>query len=165
MDIRLIENYPPHAYQTVQEDLERAFAIRRIVFIEGQDVPEEDDFDGLDEIATHILALDKNNYEKEKAIGTARFRVTEKHKDNSAKKIKLERFAVLEEDRGNKTGQKMVEFALEQIQKKEEYKNIEMIYLHAQLAAVSLYERCGVKKEGDIIEESGILHYKMIYKI
>lgn len=160
MNIRLIENYPSHAYQTVQEDLERAFSIRRIVFIEGQDVPEEDDFDGLDPIATHILAVDKN----EKAIGTARFRVTEKHKDNSPKKIKLERFAVLEEHRGHKTGQKMVEFALEQIQKKEEFKTVELIYLHAQLAAVSLYERCGFVKDGDIFEESGIMHYKMTYK-
>jgi predicted GNAT family N-acyltransferase len=160
MNIRLIQNYPSHAYQTVQEDLERAFAIRRIVFIEGQDVPEEDDFDGLDAIATHILAVN----EDEKAIGTARFRVTEKHKDNSPKKIKLERFAVLEEYRGNKIGQKMVEFALQQIQKKEEFKTVETIYLHAQLAAVSLYERCGFEKEGDIFEESGILHYKMSYK-
>lgn len=161
MDIRLIENYPAHTYQTVQEDLERAFSIRRIVFIEGQDVPEEDDFDGLDEVATHILAVDEN----EKAVGTARFRVTEKHKDNSPKKIKLERFAVLEENRGQKTGQKMVEFALQQIQKKEEFRTIEMIYLHAQLAAVSLYERCGFEKEGDIFDESGIKHYKMIYKV
>jgi predicted GNAT family N-acyltransferase len=161
MDIRLIENYPSHAYQTVQEDMERAFSIRRTVFIEGQDVPEEDDFDGLDIEATHILAVDIN----EKAIGTARFRITQRHEDNSAKKIKLERFAVLEEDRGKKTGQKMVEFALQQIQKKEEYKNVELIYLHAQLAAVSLYERCGFEKEGDIFDESGILHYKMIYKV
>jgi len=143
------------------ENLERAFSIRRIVFIEGQDVPEEDDFDGLDEIAKHILAVNENK----KAVGTARFRVTEKHKDNSPKKIKLERFAVLEEERGKKIGQKMVEFALEQIQKKEKFKTVEMIYLHAQLAAVSLYERCGFKKEGDIFEESGIMHYKMTYKV
>ena len=143
------------------ENLERAFSIRRIVFIEGQDVPEEDDFDGLDEIAKHILAVNENK----KAVGTARFRVTEKHKDNSPKKIKLERFAVLEEERGKKIGQKMLEFALEQIQKKEEFKTVEMIYLHAQLAAVSLYERCGFKKEGDIFEESGIMHYKMTYKV
>ncbi len=150
---------------TALENLERAFSIRRIVFIEGQDVPEEDDFDGLDEIATHILAIDESNYDNEKAVGTARFRVTEKHKDNSPKKIKLERFAVLEEARGKKIGQKMVEFALEQIQKKEEFKNLETIYLHAQLAAVSLYERCGFEKDGDIFEESGIMHYKMIYKV
>lgn len=161
MEIRLIENYPSHAYHSVQEDMERAFAIRRIVFIEGQDVPEEDDLDGLDILATHILAVDIN----EKAVGTARFRITEKHKDNSPKKIKLERFAVLEEHRGQKVGQKMVEFALQQIQKNEEFKTVEMIYLHAQLAAVSLYERCGFKKDGDIFEESGILHYKMIYKV
>ena len=142
------------------EKLERAFSIRRIVFIEGQNVPEKDDFDGLDEIAIHILATNEN----EKPIGTARFRVTEKHKDNSPKKIKLERFAVLEAERGKKIGQKMVEFVLLQIQKKEEYKNLEKIYLHAQLAAVSLYERCGFEKDGDIFEESGILHYKMVYK-
>lgn len=158
MNIQIFEGTP-------SENLQQAFSIRRIVFIEGQDVPEEDDFDGLDKIATHILVLDTINYEEEKAIGTARFRVTEKHKDNSPKKIKLERFAVLEEHRGHKAGQKMVEFALEQIQKKEEYKTVEMIYLHAQLAAVSLYARCGFEKEGDIFDESGIMHYKMIYKV
>ncbi len=161
MEIRLIENYPSHAYHSVQEDMERAFAIRRIVFIEGQDVPEEDDFDGLDIVATHILAVDIN----EKAVGTARFRITERNEDHSPKKIKLERFAVLEQNRGQKIGQKMVEFALQQIQENEEFKTVETIYLHAQLAAVSLYERCGFKKDGDIFEESGILHYKMIYKV
>lgn len=145
----------------ISESLKVAFSIRRTVFIEGQDVPEEDDFDGLDESATHILAVN----EGKKAVGTARFRVTEKHQNNSPKKIKLERFAVLEEHRGEKIGQRMVEFALQKIQKKEEYKTVETIYLHAQLAAVSLYERCGFEKYGDIFEESGIMHYKMIYRL
>ena len=154
MTIKLFERNP-------SENLDAAFSIRRTVFIEGQNVPEEDDFDGLDEIATHILAIS----EEDKAVGTARFRVTEKHKDSTPKKIKLERFAVLEEYRGHKIGQKMVEFALQKIKEKEEYKTVEKIYLHAQLAAVSLYERCGFEKEGDIFEESGIMHYKMIYKL
>ncbi len=161
MNIQIFEGTPSEN----SEKLERAFSIRRIVFIEGQDVPEEDDLDGLDKIATHILAIDEEKYGNGKAVGTARFRITQKHKDNSPKRIKLERFAVLEEDRGKKTGQKMVEFILEQIQKKEEFKTVEMIYLHAQLTAVSLYERCGFKKDGDIFDESGIKHYKMIYKV
>ncbi len=158
MTIQIFEAAP-------SKNLEHAFSIRRIVFIEGQDVPEEDDFDGLDEIATHILAINENIHGKEKPVGTARFRVTEKHTDNSPKKIKLERFAVLEEERGKKIGQKMVEFILQQIQNKEEFRTVETIYLHAQLAAVSLYERCGFEKEGDIFDESGIKHYKMIYKV
>ena len=152
MNIELIE-------RNASEDLTPAFSIRRTVFIEGQDVPEEDDFDGLDETATHILAINEND----KAVGTARFRVTEKHNDGLPKKIKLERFAVLEEHRGHKVGQKMVEFALQKIKEKEEYKTVETIYLHAQLAAVSLYERCGFEKHGDIFEESGIMHYKMVF--
>mgnify|MGYP000430436580 CR=1 FL=1 len=143
---------------TPSKNLEDAFLIRRIVFIEEQNVPEDDDLDGLDEGASQILAIDEN----QKAVGTARFRVTEKHTDNSPKKIKLERFAVLEEARGQKVGQKMVEFALKQIKESQEFETVKTIYLHAQLAAVSLYERCGFEKEGAAFDESGIMHYKMI---
>ena len=42
--------------------------IRRTVFIEEQNVPEELEWDGLDESCQHLLALDNNN----NAIGTGR---------------------------------------------------------------------------------------------
>lgn len=157
MYIRLIENYPPHAYDTLATDMERAFAIRREVFIEEQEVPEDDDFDGLDNIARHAIVLTN----EDKAIGTARFRVIER---DGIEKIKLERFAVLKPYRGRGIGLQLVKFILEQIEKDSRYNHIKTIYLHAQLDAVSLYDRAGFEKEGDIFDESGILHYKMVLK-
>jgi predicted GNAT family N-acyltransferase len=38
------------------------------------------------------------------------------------------------------------------------------VYLHAQLDAVTLYERFGFDKSGPEFEEAGIRHYKMVKK-
>ena len=38
------------------------------------------------------------------------------------------------------------------------------IYLHAQLAAMGLYQKFGFEKVGAQFEEAGIQHFKMILK-
>lgn len=38
------------------------------------------------------------------------------------------------------------------------------MYLHAQLKAIPLYERCGFKKTGALFLECDIEHYKMVLK-
>ncbi|NLK13326.1 MAG: GNAT family N-acetyltransferase [Spirochaetales bacterium] len=58
-------------------------AIRRVVFVEGQGVPEAIDFDGQDGSSGHLLLFDKNI-----PVGTTRIRRTDKG-------MKLERIAVL----------------------------------------------------------------------
>jgi predicted GNAT family N-acyltransferase len=75
-----------------KEDLRDCFSIRRKVFIEGQNVPEADDFDGYDRESTHyLLLLDRI------AIGTARVRYIEN-------KAKIERVALLQEFHGQGYG-------------------------------------------------------------
>jgi predicted GNAT family N-acyltransferase len=71
----------------------------------------------------------------------------------------LERFAVLKKFRGFGVGQEMVRAVLAALPADAQY-----VYLHAQLDAVTLYERFGFEKTGPEFEEAGIRHYKMVRK-
>ncbi len=68
--------------------LSKAFRIRQVVFVEEQMVDRDEEFDEFDKSSIHYLVL-----RDDKALGTARWRITENG-------IKLERFAVLQEERG-----------------------------------------------------------------
>ena len=67
--------------------MKKAHAIRHEVFVIGQNCPEDMEWE-FEEESTHFLILKKN-----KAVATARHRKTEKG-------YKLERFAVLNTERG-----------------------------------------------------------------
>jgi predicted GNAT family N-acyltransferase len=73
--------------------------------------------------------------------------------------IKLERFAVLDQYRGQGIGQALVTTVLNDLPADATY-----VYLHAQLPAVGLYEKFGFEKTGPEFEEAGIRHYKMVLK-
>lgn len=133
-----------------QKDLQEAFSIREKVFVIGQNVAKEDEYDEHEAISTHFLC-----FYGDEPCGTARWRITEKG-------IKLERFAVLEDYRGKGIGSALVQSVLEDIKRSPSKDQLK--YLHAQLSAVALYEKFGFVKEGDVFEECGILHYKMIKK-
>ncbi|HEX3386830.1 MAG TPA: GNAT family N-acetyltransferase, partial [Mucilaginibacter sp.] len=59
--------------------------------------------------------------------------------------------------RNNGVGQELVKTVLADLPKDSGY-----VYLHAQIAAVSLYERFGFEKTGPQFEEAGIQHFKMV---
>ncbi len=127
-------------------DLQTAFAIRHQVFVIGQGCPAELERNQEEE-SHHFLALADG-----KPAGASRWRKTENG-------IKLERFAVLEEYRGQGIGQALVTTVLNDLPADMNY-----VYLHAQLPAVGLYEKFGFKKLGPEFEEAGIRHYKMELK-
>jgi predicted GNAT family N-acyltransferase len=54
-----------------------------------------------------------------------------------------------------------VERILKDVRNSEEGRG-KPIYLHAQIEVVPLYRKFGFRKVGDMFEESGILHYKMV---
>lgn len=135
-----------------QEDLEQAFKIRQKVFVEEQQVSPEEEYDEFEKTASHFLAFNSRG----KACGTARWRFTDKG-------VKLERFAVLKEERGAGAGSALVKKVLEDVGMHPDAKG-KKIYLHAQLAAVRLYEKSGFEKEGEQFEECNIRHYKMTKK-
>lgn len=132
-------------------ELEQAFAIREKVFVEEQLVSQEDEYDEYENVSVHFLAL-KDGV----ACGTARWRFTDKG-------VKLERFAVLPAHRSAGVGSALVAQVLDDLSQHSQAKD-KTKYLHAQLAAVPLYEKFGFQKEGDLFEECGIKHYKMIKK-
>ena len=128
-------------------ELDKAFAIRKIVFVDGQGVAAEEEYDEFDERANHYIVY-KNGIE----VGTARWRFS----DNG---VKFERFAILEECRNQGLGELLLNKMLEDIPSPNN------LYLHAQLPAVSLYERGGFKTVGGTFMECDIEHYKMVRKI
>jgi len=136
---------------TDQEDLNFAFEIRRKVFVTEQNVDPIQEYDEFEKTSFHFLAKLDNV-----PVGTARWRFT-------ANGIKLERFAVLQEARANGVGQSLVEAVLNDINQHSGSQS-QLIYLHSQLSAVSLYLKFGFQKVGEIFEECNILHFKMVLK-
>jgi predicted GNAT family N-acyltransferase len=133
---------------TDKNSLEQVFKIREKVFVIEQGVNSSDEYDEFEEIATHFLAkLDG------KPVGAARWRFTPKG-------VKLERFAVLAEARGKGVGQALVVAVLKDVNSNPETKG-KTKYLHAQLAAMSLYSKFGFQAVGQMFEECTIQHYKM----
>ena len=125
-------------------ELEKVFAIRREVFVGEQNCPPELEWEHEEE-SNHFLATVDGE-----PAGASRWRKTDKG-------YKLERFAVLKKFRGNGVGQALVQGVLSDLPKDADY-----IYLHAQVDAVTLYERFNFKKTGPEFVEAGIRHYKMV---
>ena len=129
-----------------QEVLEKVFEIRRVVFVLEQNCPPELEWEFEDE-STHFMASVGGV-----PAGAARWRKTEYG-------YKLERFAVLKEFRGRGVGQALVSTVLADLPAEADY-----VYLNAQLPAMGLYEKFGFEKVGEMFEEAGIQHFKMVLK-
>ena len=72
----------------------------------------------------------------------------------------MERFAVLKSHRNKGVGYALVNAVLEDIANNPASADKKR-YMHAQLGAVSLYEKFGFKKVGKQFEECNIMHYTM----
>jgi predicted GNAT family N-acyltransferase len=127
-------------------DLQRAYAIRRRVFIEEQHVPEEIEMDADDGHAFHALAILDGV-----AIGCGRML---EHGDSE---VKIGRMAVLREFRGTGVGAHILRFLIDRARARGLRKAI----LHAQLTAQGFYLTEGFNPVGDVFEEGGIAHRKM----
>ncbi len=121
-------------------------AIRKTVFVEEQQVAPEEEFDEFEHISKHYLL-----FVDDTPIATARWRFI-------GDKIKCERFALLKAYRNSGFGSVLLKHLLRDISGKSD-----TVYLHAQLKAISFYERQGFQKVGEQFSECDILHYKMIY--
>ncbi len=132
---------------TTETELEKAFEIRRKVFVEEQQVDALEEYDEFESISTHYLAT-----LADEPVATCRWRKTPNG-------IKLERFAVLVAHRSSGVGSLLVAKCIAEIPATEKY-----LYLHAQLTAVGLYSKFGFVAEGGQFSEANILHYKMVLK-
>lgn len=133
---------------TTEAQQETAFRIREAVFVQEQQVPSEEEYDEFETTSRHFLALADGV-----ACGTARWRFTKKG-------IKLERFAVLKEYRGQQVGSALMKTMLEDIRQTDGAQD-QMRYLHAQVTAMPLYAKFGFEPVGELFEECNIEHYEM----
>jgi predicted GNAT family N-acyltransferase len=127
-------------------DLEKCLEIRRIVFIEGQNVPESLEIDGLDKESTHYL-ISVDNF----PIGTARVRYVDT-------KAKIERVAILPEYQGCGFGKKLMQFIVGNIQSS---KTAKTIVLSSQVYAIPFYESLGFTVCSDEYMDADIPHKNM----
>lgn len=135
---------------TTAAERRAAFAIRRRVFVEGQDCPEDEEFDGLDDASRHVLGR-----VGDRPVATARWRVIDWQGDRAAK---LERFAVLPGYRGRGLGQKLVEHLLAA----SEGAGLTTAVIHAQSHLVGFYRDLGFTPRGEEFVEAGIPHRLMV---
>ena len=132
------------------EKINDSLKIRKKVFCEEQKVPEENEFDGLDYNCIHFVAY-KNNI----AVGTARLR------EKSSGVYKIERLAVLKNERSQGIGKFITMYVIKEAIK---FKNFLELILHSQIQVSGFYDKLGFIKKGEIFFEENIPHIKMIYK-
>ena len=129
-----------------KSNFDKAIQIRTMVFVEELNIDPTHENDEFDESAHHYLLM-----ENDTPLATARWRET-------AKGIKLERFAVPATHRGKGLGTLLLKEVLADVIPLNK-----LIYLHSQHTAVNLYLRNGFKIIGEPFEEAGIRHYYMEY--
>ena len=124
--------------------MEKLRAIRQRVFIEEQSVPQDIEWDGLDEEATHFLALNEMGL----ALGTARLLTSTGQ---------IGRMAVVKEQRGRDIGRQLLKAAIDHAVEV----GLERVFLHAQTHAEGFYRKSGFLPIGEEFMEAGIPHVEM----
>ncbi|WP_228410556.1 tRNA adenosine(34) deaminase TadA [Erysipelothrix piscisicarius] len=131
----------------------RYLDVRKKVFVDEQNIDPSEEYDELDILdhqqVSHVVAMQQNH-----VIGTMRLYCSDRT-------MKIGRLAVLKPYRNKKIASKLVRYAIIQA----ENNGIDKIELNAQLSAMNIYKRQGFEITGEIYEEVGISHIKMIKHI
>lgn len=127
-------------------DREAALAVRRRVFVEEQDVPEDLELDEHDATATHFVARRDGA-----PVGAARLRAVA---DGVGK---VERVAVRTERRGEGWGRRL----MDAVEAAAAERGLSTLVLHAQTPVEAFYHRLGYRTTSGEFEEAGIPHVEM----
>ncbi len=127
-------------------DLETCLLLRRVVFIEEQNVPEAEEVDEFDTSATHLLG-----FEGDTPAGTARIVL-------HGSVGKIGRVCVLKAFRGKGLGAALIEAALAELRA---LPKISTARLGAQTHALGFYEALGFSAFGPEYMDAGIPHFDM----
>ncbi|MCA1031138.1 GNAT family N-acetyltransferase [Bacillus timonensis] len=134
---------------STEQEMNDALSIRRTVFVDEQQVPEEEEIDQYEDEATHFVL-----YDGVQPIGAGRFRVLEGIG-------KVERICVLSTNRKSGAG-KLIMNAIEDYAAS---KDIHKLKLNAQTHAEDFYARIGYETVSDIFMDAGIPHVTMVKTI
>jgi predicted GNAT family N-acyltransferase len=149
------ENTQPVVITQIQNEAElfQALAIREVVFIEEQHVPEGIERDAEDAKAYHVLAFQGGH-----AIGTGRLvMLPQPPEGQTGTWAQIGRMAVLQAHRKAKVGSKL----LESLEAEARKRGVSGIMLHAQLFALEFYKKHGYVPVGSVFMEAGIEHLEM----
>ncbi len=130
---------------TTDQEQNEAYRIRKVVFVDEQNVPMDLEIDEHEEASIHFIAYDGKD-----VVGASRLRFVGEYG-------KLERICVLKSYRGKSYGKKLIAKMEEEIINKG-YKKAK---LHAQTHAKEFYERLGYEVFSDEFMDAGIPHVAM----
>ena len=119
--------------------------IRLEVFVYEQEVPEDMEWDELDQDALHAIVKKENQ-----VIGTARLII-------DGQEAKIGRMAIKKEYREQGVGQKLLSTLIQTAKEKGAQECI----LHAQTHAIVFYAKAAFEPNGPIFDEAGISHVEM----
>jgi len=140
-----------------EADLFSALAIREVVFIEEQSVPESLERDEADATAFHLLAMQGGH-----AVGTGRLvLLPEPPAGQSGSWGRVGRMAVLKSHRKAHIGSKI----LVGLEDEARRRGCAGILLHAQVFAVPFYKKHGYELHGAEFEEAGLPHVEMLKRV
>ncbi|MYL30511.1 GNAT family N-acetyltransferase [Halobacillus halophilus] len=140
MDIQQVRN---------TQQLDDAYFVRKTVFVNEQQVPEELEIDEFDETSLHFTG-----YDNDEPVAAARLRFVQGYG-------KLERICVLKEKRGHSYGRQMIE-KLEEAVRDHGYDKAK---LNAQTQAEAFYEALGYVTISDTFMDAGIPHVTMVKEL
>ena len=126
-----------------QEYKRELSAVRRVVFINEQQVPEELEWDEFDDSCHHVLVTDSAN----RPVGAGRIK-SDGH---------IGRMAVLKDCREQGIGSAILAVMLEYA----EQQHIPRVFLHAQHTAIPFYEKHGFMVCSARFMDAGIPHKSM----
>ena len=140
-----------------EAELFQALAIREVVFIEEQHVPETVERDAEDARAFHLLAFAEGH-----AIGTGRLVILPSPpKGENGTWGQIGRMAVLQSHR--KTG--VGALLLAELEGEARRRGLTGVRVHSQLYALGFYERHGYRPVGAVFQEAGIDHVEAHKKL
>ncbi|WNG42278.1 GNAT family N-acetyltransferase [Archangium minus] len=153
------ENPQPVTIAQIKTEAElwQALAIREVVFIEEQHVPEGIERDAEDAKAYHVLAFQGGH-----AIGTGRLvMLPEPPPGESGVWAQIGRMAVLQAHRKARVGAML----LTTLEDEARRRGVNGIMLHSQLYALEFYKKQGYEVLGEVFKEAGIDHLEMRKKL
>lgn len=127
-------------------ELPTCLELRNIVFVQEQGVSVEEEVDGLDNSAIHLLARNHGDPQ-----GAARILI----KGDTAK---IGRVCVLKQARGTGMGAALIRKAVEVARATD---GVRQAKLGAQVHALSFYEKLGFQAFGPVYMDAGIEHQDM----
>ncbi len=134
---------------------ERIAALRRVVFIDEQGVPESEEWDGKDDGAVHFVLSDASGT----TLGTARVLLETQTDAPSGVACHIGRVAVRKDCRNRGLGSELMRVIMEWCQ---QHQPDALVYLHAQTSRLTFYQRLGFEARGPEFMDAGIPHREMI---